>query len=46
MSADEPVKPAKTDGTDWIDKIWDFLTSLKLIVILLLILSACCRQIV
>ncbi|MEK6535265.1 MAG: cytochrome c biogenesis protein ResB [Thermodesulfobacteriota bacterium] len=40
MSADEPVKPAKTDGTDWIDKIWDFLTSLKLIVILLLILSA------
>ena len=40
MSADEPVKGAKTDGTDWIEKIWDFLTSLKLVVILLLILSA------
>jgi len=40
MSANEPVKGAKTDGTDWIEKIWDFLTSLKLVVILLLILSA------
>jgi cytochrome c biogenesis protein len=41
MSADEqPVKTAKTDGTDWMAKIWDFLTSLKLVVILLLILSA------
>jgi len=40
MSADEPVKTAKTDGPDWIAKIWDFLTSLKLVVILLLILSA------
>lgn len=40
MSADEPVKTAKTDGTDWVEKIWGFLTSLKLVVILLLILSA------
>ena len=40
MSADEPVKGAKTDGTDWVEKIWDFLTSLKLVVLLLLILSA------
>jgi cytochrome c biogenesis protein len=40
MSADEPVKTAKTEGTDLIAKIWDFLTSLKLVVILLLILSA------
>jgi cytochrome c biogenesis protein len=40
MSANKPVKTAKTDGTDWMAKIWDFLTSLKLIVILLLILSA------
>ncbi len=40
MSADEPVKSAKTDGPDLIAKIWDFLTSLKLVVILLLILSA------
>lgn len=39
MSVDEPAKAAKTDGTDWIDKIWNFLTSLKLVVILLLILS-------
>jgi hypothetical protein len=30
MSADEPVKPAKTDGTDWMERIWNFLTSLKL----------------
>ena len=30
MSADEPAKPAKTDGTDWVERIWDFLTSLKL----------------
>ncbi|MCG2739987.1 MAG: cytochrome c biogenesis protein ResB [Syntrophaceae bacterium] len=40
MSADEPVKGVKADGADWIAKIWDFLTSLKLVVILLLILSA------
>jgi hypothetical protein len=40
MSADEPVKTAKTDGPDLIAKIWNFLTSLKLVVILLLILSA------
>ncbi|MCX5823361.1 MAG: cytochrome c biogenesis protein ResB [Deltaproteobacteria bacterium] len=40
MSADEPVKTAKTEGTDWIATIWNFLTSLKLVVILLLILSA------
>ena len=40
MSANEPVKGAKTDGTDWVEKIWDFLTSLKLVVLLLLILSA------
>ena len=30
MSADEPVKSVKTDGTDWMERIWDFLTSLKL----------------
>jgi len=40
MSADEPVKTMKTDGTDWTAKIWDFLTSLKLVVFLLLMLSA------
>ena len=40
MSVDEPAKGAKTDGTDFVAKIWDFLTSLKLVVILLLILSA------
>ena len=40
MSADEPVKTTKTEGIDWITKTWDFLTSLKLVVILLLILSA------
>lgn len=40
MSADKPVKAVKTKGTDWVSNIWDFLTSLKLIVILLLILSA------
>jgi cytochrome c biogenesis protein len=34
------VKTAKTDGPDLIAKIWNFLTSLKLVVILLLILSA------
>jgi cytochrome c biogenesis protein len=39
MSADEPVKTTKTEGTDWTAKIWDFLTSLKLVVFLLLILS-------
>ncbi|MBA4422908.1 MAG: hypothetical protein C0390_07355 [Syntrophus sp. (in: bacteria)] len=37
MSADEPVKTTKTD---WTTKVWDFLTSLKLVVFLLLILSA------
>ena len=40
MSVDEPVKTTKTEGTDWTAKIWDFLTSLKLVVLLLLILSA------
>ena len=40
MSADEPAKGVKTGGTDWMGKIWNFLTSLKLVVILLLVLSA------
>jgi cytochrome c biogenesis protein len=40
MSADEPVKTTKTEGTDWTAMVWDFLTSLKLVVLLLLILSA------
>ena len=40
MSLDEPVKTTKTKGTNWTAKIWDFLTSLKLVVLLLLILSA------
>lgn len=40
MSVDGPAKTVKTEGTDWFAKIWDFLTSLKLVVILLLILSA------
>ena len=41
MSADEqPVKTTKTDETDWTAKVWDFFTSLKLVVFLLLILSA------
>jgi cytochrome c biogenesis protein len=40
MSADEPVKTAKTDGTDWIARIWNFFTSLKLVVFLLLMLAA------
>ncbi len=40
MSVDESVKTAKTGGTDWTAKVWDFLTSLKLVVLLLLILSA------
>ena len=40
MSVDGPVKSAKTDGTVWIDKVWGFFTSLKLVVLLLLILSA------
>ncbi|MDO9109080.1 MAG: cytochrome c biogenesis protein ResB, partial [Desulfatirhabdiaceae bacterium] len=40
MSADEPVKTTKTEGTDWTAMIWDFLTSLKLVVFLLLMLSA------
>ena len=39
MAADEPAKGMKTGGTDWMGKIWNFLTSLKLVVILLLILS-------
>lgn len=38
MSVDE--QPVKTTKTDWTTKIWDFLTSLKLVVFLLLILSA------
>jgi cytochrome c biogenesis protein len=37
MSADEPVKTTKTD---WTAKVWDFFTSLKLVVSLLLVLSA------
>jgi cytochrome c biogenesis protein len=40
MSDDKPVGTSQTKGTDWISKIWGFLTSLKLVVILLLILSA------
>jgi len=40
MSIDEPVKTTKTEGTDWTAKVWDFLTSLKLVLFLLLILSA------
>ncbi len=40
MSVDGPVKTTKTGGTDWVEGIWDFLTSLKLVVLLLLILSA------
>ncbi len=40
MAADEPAKGMKTGGTDWMGKIWNFLTSLKLVVILLLVLSA------
>ena len=40
MSDDKPVKAEKTKGTDLVSDIWDFLTSLKLVVILLLILSA------
>ncbi len=40
MSADQPVTGAKTDGPDWMDEVWGFFTSLKLVVILLLILSA------
>jgi cytochrome c biogenesis protein len=39
MSANEHVNNTKNAGTDWASKIWDFLTSLKLVVILLLILS-------
>jgi cytochrome c biogenesis protein len=39
MSADKPVGTVNTKGTDWVSKIWDFLTSLKLVVILLLTLS-------
>jgi cytochrome c biogenesis protein len=40
MSLDEPVKTTKTKGIDWTAKIWNFLTSLKLVVLLLLLLSA------
>lgn len=40
MSADKPAKAVKTEGTDWVAKIWDLMTSLKLVIILLLILSA------
>ena len=40
MSADKSVRTVKTERTDWVSKIWDFLTSLKLVVILLLTLSA------
>ena len=40
MSADEPATTKKTGRTDWTAKVWDFLTSLKLVVFLLLILSA------
>ncbi|MEI6609502.1 MAG: cytochrome c biogenesis protein ResB [Deltaproteobacteria bacterium] len=40
MSDAERLKNAKTDGKDWVSKIWGFLTSLKLVIILLLILSA------
>ena len=40
MSDDKPVKAEKTKGTDLVSNIWDFLTSLKLVVVLLLILSA------
>jgi len=39
MSADQSVRTVKTERTDWVSKIWDFLTSLKLVIILLLILS-------
>jgi cytochrome c biogenesis protein len=38
MSADE--QPEKIAKADWMAKVWDFLTSLKLAVILLLFLSA------
>ncbi|MHB8770504.1 MAG: cytochrome c biogenesis protein ResB [Syntrophales bacterium] len=38
MSADD--QPVKITKTDWPGKAWDFLTSLKLVVILLLIISA------
>ena len=40
MSDAERLKTAKTEGRDWVSKIWGFLTSLKLVIILLLILSA------
>lgn len=40
MSDDKPRRTEKTEKPDWVSKIWDFLTSLKLVVILLLILSA------
>ncbi len=40
MAVDEPVKTRKTKGNDWTAKVWDFLTSLKLVLFLLLILSA------
>ncbi len=38
MSTDE--QPVKKTKTDWTAKVWDFLTSLKLVLFLLLILSA------
>ena len=37
MSPDKEVKAKKTD---WTDRIWNFFTSLKLVILLLLILSA------
>ena len=39
MSADQPAGTAKDKGNDWISQLWNFLTSLKLVIILLLILS-------
>ena len=40
MSADQPAGTAKDKGNDWISQLWNFLASLKLVVIILLILSA------